>query len=98
MYGKGTDKEVTMKVSKIEVVPVRPKRGLIGFATVELDEQIVLHSIGIHSRRDGDGYRLTYPTRQGGNQEFALFHPTTPELSKAIETLVFEKAQEVFGF
>lgn len=67
----------------MEVVPVRPNKGLIGFATVEIDNQIVLHSIGIH-------------TRQAGGEDFILFHPTAPELSRAIEMLVVEKAQEIF--
>lgn len=85
-----------MKVSKVEVVAVRPNQGLVGFASVELDGQLLLNSIGIHSRRDGFGYRLTYPTRSGGGVAITVFHPTNPDLSKEIETQIFERAHEIF--
>ncbi len=85
-----------MKVSKVEIVPVRPKQGLVGFASVELDGQLLLNSIGIHSRRDGQGYRLTYPTRAGGGAAITVFHPVDPDFSKEIEAQVFERAHEIF--
>ena len=85
-----------MKVSKVEILPIRPRQGLIGFATVEIDEQLLLNSIAIHSKRDGSGYRLTYPTRGNGDSSITVFHPTTPQLSRKIEQAVFESAQEIF--
>ena len=85
-----------MKVSKVEVVAVRPNQGLVGFASVELDGQLLLNSIGIHSRRDGGGYRLTYPTRPGGGAVITVFHPINPDLSREIEAQVFERAHEIF--
>lgn len=87
-----------MKVSQVEIIPIRPKEGLIGFATVEMDEQLLLHSIGIHRKKDGSGYRLTYPTRRGNSSEKSVFHPSTPDLSKEIERCVFQKANEIFDF
>lgn len=50
-----------MRISQVEIIPIRAKRGLIGFATIEIDEQLLLHSIGIHRKRDGSGYRLPTP-------------------------------------
>jgi len=85
-----------MKVSKVEVVAVRPNQGLVGFASVELDGKLLLNSIGIHSRRDGRGYRLTYPTRAGGGAAITVFHPINPDLSKEIEAQVFERAHKIF--
>lgn len=85
-----------MKVSNVEVITVRPKQGLVGFASVELDGQLLLNSIGIHSRRDGQGYRLTYPTRLGGGGALTVFHPITPALSKEIEARVFQRVHEIF--
>ena len=87
-----------MKVSKVEIVSIRPKQGLLGFATVEIDEQLLLHSIGIHMRKDGSGYRLTYPTRSGSTHGDPLFHPIEPGLSKEIERCVFSKAKEIFNY
>lgn len=85
-----------MKVSKVEIIPIRPQQGLIGFAVVEIDEQLVLHSIAIHTRKDGSGYRLTYPTRSGSALKEPLFHPIAPNLSKEIEKCIFNKAKEIF--
>ena len=85
-----------MKVSKVEIVAVRPSQGLVGFASVELDGQLLLNSIGIHSRRDGQGYRLTYPTRTGGGDAINVFHPINQDLSKEIEAQVFARAHKIF--
>lgn len=87
-----------MKVSKVEIVPIRPNQGLVGFATVEIDKQLLLHSIGIHMRKDGSGYRLTYPTRSNGAHSDPLFHPISSSLSKEIERCVFSKAKEIFDY
>ena len=87
-----------MKISKIEIIPIRPKEGLIGFATIEIENQLLLRSIGIHMRKDGSGYRLTYPTRSTGAKEDPLFHPISPSLSKEIERCVFNKAKEIFYY
>lgn len=87
-----------MRVSRVEIIPIKPKEGLIGFVTVEMDNQLLLHSIGIHRKKDGSGYRLTYPTRCGYLPDKSVFHPTTTDLSKEIERCVFRKANEVFDF
>ena len=90
-------KEVKMKVSKVEIVPIRPNQGLVGFVIVEIDEQLLLRSIGIHMRKYGSGYRLTYPTRSSNTHGDPLFHPISPSLSKEIERCVFRKAKEIFN-
>jgi len=77
-----------MKISEIQIVPIKPTNGLIGFASILLDNSLYLGSIGIHTRLDGQGLRLTYPTKGAIN----IFHPTTKALSKAIETAVFDRA------
>lgn len=72
-------------------MPIKPTNGLIGFASVLLDNSLYLGSIGIHTRLDGQGLRLTYPTKGTIN----VFHPTTKELSKIIEQAVFDMAYTV---
>ncbi len=87
-----------MKVSKVEIVPIRPKQGLVGFATVEIDKQLLLRSIGIHMRKDGGGYRLTYPTRPNSTHGDSVFHPISSDISKEIERCIFSKAEEIFDY
>ncbi len=85
------------KLTEIQVVPIKPQDGLIGFASVVLDDSLYLGSIGIHQRLDGAGYRLTYPTKKVGDKNLNLYHPITKELSKEIEEAVFNKFKEVMN-
>lgn len=85
-----------MKVKNVEIIPIKPHDGLIGFANVIVNDSLYLSSIGIHKKRDGNGFRLTYPTKKVGETNISLFHPLDKELSKEIERVVFEKAAQVF--
>lgn len=86
-----------MSITKVELLPIKPQNGLMAFANVEIDNQFYVSSIGVHKRRDGTGYRITYPTRKVGEQNLTIFHPTEPCLSKAIEQAICNKAEEMFG-
>ena len=85
-----------MSITKVELLPIRPQNGLMAFACVEIDNQFYVNSIGVHKRRNGKGYRITYPTRKVGEQNITIFHPTEPLLSKEIEEAICSKAEEVF--
>lgn len=84
-----------MKVTKVEVVPIRPQAGLVGFASIEINDMFYVSSIGIHKKRDGSGYRLTFPTKGSGTHQLPIFHPITLSFSKEVETAVVEKAKSV---
>jgi len=86
-----------MKITKVELLPIRPQGGLMAFACVELDDQFYINSIGVHRRRDGGGYRITYPTKQIGLQQVTICHPTQLDLSRDIEQAICRKAEELFG-
>jgi DNA-binding cell septation regulator SpoVG len=86
-----------MSITKVELLPIKPQNGLIAFASIEIDNQFYISSIGVHKRRDGTGYRITYPTRKVGEQNVAIFHPTTLSLSKEIEKAICHKAEKVIG-
>src|SRR5574344_1961686 len=61
------------RISEIQIVPVNPKDGLVGFASFVFDNCLHLGSIGIYTRPQG-GYRLTYPTRKATNGTFNIFY------------------------
>jgi DNA-binding cell septation regulator SpoVG len=86
-----------MCITKVELLPIRPQNGLMAFACVEIDNQFYVNSIGVHKRRDGKGYRITYPTRKVGEHDLTIFHPTEPSLSREIEQAICDKAEEVMG-
>lgn len=82
------------RISEIEVIPVKPSNGLVGFASFVYDESFYLGSIGIRTRLDG-GYRLTYPTKTGNQFKQNVFYPITKRVGKLIEKEVIKKFEEV---
>ncbi len=84
-----------MVVSEVNITPIKPDRGLIGFASVVIDSNIYLTSIAIYTKLDGS-YRLLYPTKNIGNRSLGLFYPINRQSSKAIEQAVFKRCNEVF--
>ncbi len=84
------------KITEVQIQIVKPKDGLIGFASIVLDEELYIGSIGIHKKLNTDGFRLTYPTKALSNgQQIHIVHPVNKRLSKLIEKAVFTKLKEV---
>jgi DNA-binding cell septation regulator SpoVG len=85
-------KEVmSMHVTEVDIAFVKPKDGLIAFASVVLDDHLYLSGIAIHSKLVDSGYRRTYPTRKVGDATFSLFHPIRKPVGLAIERAIIEK-------
>lgn len=85
-----------MQVSEVNITFIKPNDSLIGFASVVLDDAIYLSSIGIHTRLDG-GYRLTFPSKKSGQQQFQIFHPIRKDVGAAIERAIFDKLKDVMS-
>ncbi len=86
-----------IKISEIQIIPVKPHEGLIGFASLVLDDRYYLGSVAIFTRAAGRGYRLVYPTRKVGDRNIDLFHPINAETGRAIEEAVSEKVSKIFS-
>lgn len=85
-----------MKISEIQVIPVKPRDGLIGFASFVLDEKYYVGSVAIYTRLNGSGFRLVYPTKKVGEKNINVFHPINSEVGKAIDEAVINKVNELF--
>ena len=83
------------KITEIEIVPIKPKNGLLAFASLVLNDGLFLSSIGIHSKLDGSGYRLTYPTKPVGGKGVNIYHPINKQSSSDIEEAVIGKFKNV---
>lgn len=83
-------------VTEVQIKVVKPKDGLLGFASLVINNTLYLSSIGIFSRLGGNGYRITYPTKKVGNSDLQIFHPINKQLSLEIEQAIISKAKEVF--
>lgn len=83
-----------MKVTEINITPIKPRNGLVGFASCVLAESLYIGSIGIMSRPDGS-YRLTYPTKKVGSRDINLYHPITQKLGQEIEQHIIAQYENV---
>lgn len=85
------------EIDEVEVVPIKPREGLIAFASCVMDKKLYLGSIGVHTKLDGSGYRLTYPTKKLGESNIPIYHPISKELGEAIAKAIGEKMNKVMG-
>ncbi len=85
-----------MKITEIQIIPIKPKDGLIAFASLVIENSLYLGSIGVYTRLDGTGYRITYPTKKIGLKDINIYHPINRETSDLIEQAILEKLTEIF--
>lgn len=83
-----------MKISEIQIIPIRPQNGLVAFTSFVLDESLYLGSIGIVTRPNG-GYRLVYPTKKVADRNLNIFYPINKEFAQLIESEVVKQFEEV---
>ena len=82
------------KITEIQIIPIKPTNGLVGFASFVFDETLYLGSVGIFTRPAG-GYRLVYPTKKLGSQEINIFYPINKQFGQEVENLISQKFDEV---
>jgi len=85
------------KITEIQIIPVKPSNGLVGFASFLLDEKLYLGSVAIYKRLNKDGYRLTFPTKKIGGRNINIYHPVNKDVMEEIERSILKKAKEVFS-
>lgn len=86
-----------MKITEVQIIPIKANNGLIAFGSVLFDDCMFLGSIGIHKKLDGSGYRITYPTKKIGEKDINIFHPINKEVSKLIEDEITKKVNRLFA-
>lgn len=89
-------KKLSPEISEIQILPVRPKDGLVAFASCLFNNSIVLQSIAIYTRADGSGYRLVYPTKILPNtKQINLFYPINKEIGSQIEKAIITEFENL---
>ena len=86
-----------VRISEIQIIPVKPNNGLVGFTSFVLDNRYYVGSVAIFTRLNGAGYRLVYPAKRVGENNINIFHPINFETGRAIEEVINEKAAELFN-
>jgi len=80
-----------MKITEVQIEFVKPINGLVGFASLVVDDNFYLSSIAIHKKLNAEGYRLTYPNKG----HFTIFHPINSQTSTQVEAAIFGKLNDV---
>lgn len=81
-------------LTEINIVPIKPTNGLVGFASFVLDGNLYLGSVGIMTR-PGGGYRLTYPTKKVGATDLNVFFPINKDFAHAVEETIIQYFEKV---
>lgn len=83
-------------IAEVQITPIKPRNGLVAFASFVLDGNLYLSSIGIITRPQG-GYRLVYPTKRVGGRDIDMFHPINKHFASAVEAVVIAKLEDVMS-
>ena len=84
------------QISEVQIVPIRPKDGIVAIASFVLDGWLYLGSVAIMTRPQG-GYRLLYPTKKLADRNIPIYHPIRREIAQHIEQKVIERLEEVMN-
>ena len=85
-----------MKITEVQIIPIKATDGLIAIGSVVFNDCLYLSSIGIYTKLDGSGYRITFPTKKIGFKDINIYHPINKETSLIIETAIISKIKEIF--
>lgn len=87
-----------MQITEIQIIPIKPNNGLVAMASVVIEKSLYLGSIGIHTKLNGNGYRITYPTKSLNGKNFNVFHPISRKIALDIEQAIITRATEVLPY
>lgn len=90
------EKTMEAKISEIQIFPIKPNNGLVGFASFVLNGYLYLGSIGIFTRPEG-GFRLLYPTKKLGIKNFNIYFPINKEFSNTVDKVIIKKFEDVMN-
>ncbi len=88
---------MNLKISEIQIVPVKPNKGLVAFAGFVVNDSIYVSSVAVYTRPNNpESYRLVYPSKLIGSKETNLFYPISKKAGALIEKAVSEEVNKIF--
>lgn len=79
-----------IKINKVE----KTEKGLVGFASIVLDNKLFLNNIAIFKRLDSEKIRLVFPEKVSNEKKIKIFFPMTADFYKILEEEVEKKFLE----
>ena len=86
-------------ISEIQIIPVKPKDGLVAFASCVINNSLYVGNIAIYtSPTNHEGYRLVYPSKVLPNgKEINCVHPINKETGDAISKAIIRKYKDLIS-
>jgi len=84
-------------ISEIQIIPVKPKEGLVAFASFIINDFLYIGNVGIYtSLSRPEGYRLVYPSKTLPNgKEINCVHPINKETGELISKAIIGKFKQI---
>ncbi len=82
-----------IEVSEIQIIPIKPKEGLVAFASCVINNQFFIGNLTIHSSLStSDGFRVVYPTKVLHNGvSLSIVYPINKETGVIIQRRLVEE-------
>ena len=94
-FGRRTEKVMEINLTEIQIIPTKPKNGLVAFVSFVLNDLFYVGDVAIYTKIETEGYRLVYPAKVLFNGlKINCFKPIKKCAGDAIERAVlveFEK-------
>lgn len=86
-----------MQVAEVQIIPVKPRDGLVALATCVINGALYVGNIAIHtSPQSSHGLRLLYPDKILPNGKVInCFHPITKEAGELIKKAIISKYLDI---
>lgn len=86
-----------MEITEIEIHPIKPRQGLVGFASCVINDSLYLGNIAIHtSPSHASGYRLVYPNKLvAGSKEIPCVYPINHQTADTISAAIINQFEKV---
>ncbi len=81
---------INLNISEIQILPIKPQRGLISFASCVINNQFYIGNIAIYSAPISElGYRLVYPNKILANgKSVPSFYPISRKVGNQVTNVI----------
>jgi stage V sporulation protein G len=86
-----------LRISEIQIIPIKPKEGLVAFASCVINKALYLGNIAVYSSPSTQsGFRLVYPVKILPNgKEIHCIHPISKVAGEIISKAIIRKFREI---
>jgi len=89
----------SLKISEIQIIPVKPKNGLVAFTSCVVNDAFYIGNIAIYTSHNyPGGYRLVYPSKFLPNgKEVNCFHPINRDAGEIISNAIISRFKQIIS-